>query len=396
MNGMGLPQRRIYFDHHATTPVDPAVVAEMMPYFGERFGNPAGRSHVFGQEAHAAVEAAREAVAGLIGAQPDEIVFTSGATESDNLALRGGARALAAKGRHLVTTQIEHPAVLEPCRSLERDGFEVTRLGVSSEGLVDARDVAAALRPDTVLVSLMAANNEIGTLQPVAEVGAICAERGIVFHSDAVQAVGRIPVDVASWNVDLLSLSAHKMYGPKGVGALYVRKRRPRLRLRPQAEGGGQERGLRSGTLNVPGIVGFAAACRLAQEALASGEGARIRALRDRLLAGLRRLDGIEVNGALEPRLPGNLHVSVSGVEAETLILSMGGRIALSSGAACAEASGKGSHVLRALSLPDERVYTALRFGLGRYNSEAEVDEVVETLAAAVDEARARSASALR
>lgn len=389
---------RIYLDHHATTPVDPEVIAAMLPYFGERFGNPASRSHVFGQEAHAAVEAGRALVAALIGAEPDEIVFTSGATESDNLALRGGARALAAKGRHLVTTAIEHPAVLEPCRSLEREGFEVTRVGVSPEGLVSARDVAAALRADTVLVSLMAANNEIGTLQPVVEVGALCVERGVVFHCDAVQALGRVPVDVADWNVDLLSLSAHKMYGPKGVGALYVRKgRRPRLRLKPQAEGGGQERGLRSGTPNVPGIVGFGEACRLAQAALATGEGARIRRLRDRLLAGLRaRLDGIEVNGALEPRLPGNLHVSIAGVEAETLILSLGGQIAVSSGAACAEASGKGSHVLRALSLPDERVYTALRFGLGRYNSEAEVDEVVEMLSVAVGAARTRAASALR
>jgi cysteine desulfurase len=389
---------RIYLDHHATTPVDPAVLAAMLPYFGERFGNPASRSHVFGQEAHAAVEASRAAVAALVGAAPDEIVFTSGATESDNLALRGAMLAFAARGRQVVTTAIEHPAVLEPCRSLERDGFEVTRVGVSQDGLVDAGAIAAALRPDTVLVSLMAANNEVGTLQPVAEVGAICAARGVVFHSDAVQAVGRMAVDVAAWNVDLLSLSAHKMYGPKGVGGLYVRKgRRPRLRLKPLLEGGGQERGMRSGTLNVPGIVGFAEACRLAQAALAGGEDVRLRALRDRLLAGLRaRLDGIDVNGALEPRLAGNLHVSFAGVEAETLILSLGGRIAVSSGAACAEASGKGSHVLRALSLPDERVYTALRFGLGRYNNETEVDEVVEALSSAVRDARARAASALR
>jgi cysteine desulfurase len=271
-------------------------------------------------------------------------------------------------------------------------------VGVSRDGLVSAAEIAAALRPDSVLVSLIAANNEVGTLQPVAELGALCAERGVVLHSDAVQAVGRIPVDVRAWNVDLLSLSAHKMYGPKGVGALYVRRgRRPRLRLRPQAEGGGQERGLRSGTLNVPGIVGFGEACRLAQAALAAGEPERIRSLRDRLLAGLRaRIEGVALNGASEPRLPGNLHVSIEGVEAETLILSLGGRIALSSGAACAEASGKGSHVLRALELPDERVYTALRFGLGRYNDDAEVDEVVDALSAAVDAARARAASALR
>jgi cysteine desulfurase len=284
--------------------------------------------------------------------------------------------------------------VLEPCRRLEREGFEVTRVGVASDGVVRADDVAAALRADTVLVSLMAANNEVGTLQPVAEVGALCRRRGIVFHSDAVQALGRVPVDVEGWGVDLLSLSAHKAYGPKGVGALYVRRRRrPQLRLQPQLEGGGQERGVRSGTLNVPGIVGFGAAARIAREALLAAEPQRIGALRDRLLEGLRReIEGIEVNGALEPRLPGNLHVSIAGAEAETLLLSLGGDVALSSGAACAEAEGKGSHVLRALGLPDERVYTSLRFGVGRYNTAAEIDAVVAALAEAVKAARVRYA----
>lgn len=387
---------RIYLDHHATTPVDPAVVAEMLPFFSERFGNPSSRMHGFGQEAHAAVESARAEVAALVSASPEEIVFTSGATESDNLAVRGVAGAIGERGRHVVTTEIEHPAVLEPCRSLERRGFEVTRAGVGPDGLVVAADVLAALRPDTVFVSLMAANNEVGTLQPVAEVGAVCRERGILFHSDAVQAVGRVPVDVAKWNVDLLSLSAHKMYGPKGVGALYVRRARPRLRLEPQAEGGGQEKGLRSGTLNVPGIVGFGAAARLAREAIASGEPERIRALRDRLLAGLRgRIEGVLLTGAAEPRLPGNLHVSIARAEAETLIVSLGGRIAISSGAACAEAGGKGSHVLRAMGIADERVYTSLRFGLGRYNTAAEVDAVVEALAEAVRVSRERSSPAL-
>jgi len=383
----------IYLDHHATTPVDPAVVAAMLPFFTEKFGNPSGRSHAFGQEAHHAVEQAREQVAALIGAAPDEIVFTSGATESDNLAVRGIGRAPGAKGRHVVTTAIEHAAVLEPCRTLEREGFEVTRVAVDGSGIVAVADVAAAVRPDTVLVSVMAANNEVGTLQPVAEIGALCRERGIPFHSDAVQAVGRIPATVEAWNADLLSLSAHKMYGPKGVGALYVRKgRRPRLRLQAQAEGGGQERGLRSGTLNVPGIVGFGEAARLAGEAIASGEADRIRGLRDRLWSGLReKIDAIELNGAPEPRLPGNLHVSIARAEAEVLILSLGGRIAISSGAACAEAGGKGSHVLRAMGLPDERIYTALRFGIGRYNSAAEIEAVVEALAAAVAEVRARS-----
>lgn len=385
--------RPIYLDHHATTPADPAVVAAMVPFFTEKFGNPSSRSHAYGQEAQQAVEAARAELASLVGAVPEEIVFTSGATESDNLAVRGAARAQAERGRHIVTSAIEHPAVLEPCRSLQRDGFEVTQLVVGSDGVVDPGDVLRALRPDTVLVSLMAANNEVGTLQPVSEIGALCRDRGIVFHTDAVQAVGRIPVDVGSWTVDLMSLSAHKMYGPKGTGALYVRRgRRPRLKLQPQAEGGGQERGVRSGTLNVPGIVGFGAAAGLARRALSEGEPERLLELRNRLLRGLReRIDGLAINGSLERRLPGNLHVSIERVEAETLLLSLGERIALSAGAACSEAGGKGSHVLRALGLPDERVYGALRFGLGRYNTGAEVDAVVEAVAEAVREARARS-----
>ncbi|HEY2943850.1 MAG TPA: cysteine desulfurase family protein [Vicinamibacteria bacterium] len=383
---------RIYLDHHATTPVDPQVLSAMLPYFTESFGNPSSRQHVFGQEAARAVAEGRAQVAALVGAQPEEIVFTSGATESDNLAIRGAARSLAGRGRHVVTTAIEHPAVLEPCRTLEREGFEVTRVEVGPSGVVDPARVAAALRADTVLVSVMAANNEIGTIQPVAEIGALCRDRGVVFHCDAVQALGRIPVGVADWNADLVSLSAHKMYGPKGVGALYVRRdRKPRLRLQPQAEGGGQEKGVRSGTLNVPGIVGFGEAARLAGQAIASGEPQRLRALRDRLFDGLRaRIEGVVLNGAAEPRLPGNLHVSIDRAEAETLILSLGGQIALSSGAACAEAEGKGSHVLRALGLTDERVYTALRFGLGRYNDAGEIDTVVEALAEAVKTARAR------
>lgn len=384
---------RIYFDHHATTPVAPEVLAAMLPFFGERFGNASSRQHAFGQEAWEAVEKARGEVATLIGATPEDIVFTSGATESCNLAMRGAVRPLASRGRHLVTTAIEHAAVLEPCRTLEREGAEVTRVAPTPDGLVSVDALREALRPDTVLVAVMAANNEIGTLQPLAEVGALCRERGLLFFSDAVQAIGRIAVDVNQWGVDLLSLSAHKMYGPKGVGALYVRRaRRPKIRLVPQAEGGGQEKGVRSGTLNVPGIVGLGVAARLAREALTAGEGGRLQRLRDRLLVGLRaRIDGVEVNGALSPRLPGNLHISIQGAEAETLILAMGGRIALSSGAACSEAEGKGSHVLRAMGLADERIYSSLRFGLGRYNTEAEVDVVVEALADAVREARARS-----
>jgi cysteine desulfurase len=385
--------RPIYLDHHATTPVDPTVLRAMLPFFTERFGNPSSRGHAYGQEAEAAVVAARAEVASLVGALPEEIVFTSGATESDNLVIRGAARAQAERGRHVVTSAIEHPAILEPCRALEREGFEVTRVEVGTDGIVDPADMARALRPDTVLVSLMAANNEVGTLQPVAEVGALCRERGILFHSDAVQAVGRVPADVAAWAVDLMSLSAHKMYGPKGTGALYVRRgRRPRLRLQPQAEGGGQERGLRSGTLNVPGIVGFGTAAVLAGRALSGGEPDRLAGLRDRLLRGLQqRLDGIHVNASMERRLPGNLHLSIERIEAETLVLALGDRVALSAGAACSEAGGKGSHVLRALGLGDELIYGALRFGLGRYNTDAEVDAAAEAVAEAVREARARS-----
>ena len=389
---------RIYLDHHATTPVDPGVLAAMLPFFTERFGNPSSRQHAFGQEAWAAVEEARAQVAGLVGAEPGDIVFTSGATESNNLALRGAARALAGAGRHVVTSAIEHPAVLEPLRTLERDGLTVTRVGVAADGLVDAGAVIEALRPDTFLVSLMAANNEVGTVQPVEEVGAACRERGIVFHCDAVQALGRLPVDVESWSADLVSLSAHKVYGPKGVGALYVRKaRRPRLRLQAQNEGGGQEKGLRSGTLNVPGIVGFGAAAARAARALQEGEAAAVGALRDRLRARLEaRVDGVSVNGARAPRLSGNLHVSIERAEAETLILALGGRVALSSGAACAESEGKGSHVLRAMGLSDERIYTALRFGVGRYNTAAEIDDAVEALGEAVADARARAAAPRR
>jgi cysteine desulfurase len=390
--------RPIYLDHHATTPVDPAVVAAMLPYFTEKFGNPSSRQHLFGQEAHAAVEEARAQVARLIGAEPGDIVFTSGATESNNLAVRGAARAAGARGRHLVVTAIEHPAVLEPARNLEAEGFEVTVVAVGPDGVVASDDLARALRPDTALVSVMAANNEIGTVQPIAEIGRLCRERGILFHTDAVQAIGRVRAQVEEWGADLVSISAHKMYGPKGVGALYVRRaRRPRIRLQPQAEGGGQEKGLRSGTLNVPGIVGFGEAARLAAEAIAAGEPERIAALRDRLLDGLRAgIEGVEVNGSMAHRLPGNLHVSIARAEAETLILSLGGRIAISSGAACAEAGGKGSYVLRAVGLPDERVYTALRFGIGRFNDAAEIDEAVKALAAAVDTARSRASAAPR
>jgi cysteine desulfurase len=383
---------RIYLDHHATTACDPAVVAAMLPFFTEKYGNPSSRGHAFGQEAEQAVEEARAEIAALLGARAEEIVFTSGATESDNLAVRGLLGSRPQPDGHVVTTTIEHPAVLEPCRTLERRGVAVTRVEVGEQGLVDPDRISAALRPDTVLVSVMAANNEVGTIQDVAAIGTLCRSRGIAFHTDAVQALGRIPVDVEAWRVDLMSLSAHKMYGPKGVGALYVRRsRKPRLRLQPQAEGGGQEKGLRSGTLYVPAIVGFGVAARLAREALAGGEPDRIRGLRDRLFAGLRRRDGVTLNGALEPRLPGNLNVSIARAEAERVLLTVAETVALSSGAACAEAGGKGSHVLRALGLPDDRIYTALRFGLGRYNSEAEIDLTIDALSRAIDDVRSRA-----
>jgi cysteine desulfurase len=382
---------RIYLDHHATTPVDPRVVAAMLPYFTERFGNPSSRGHAFGEEAARGVETARGQVAALVSARPEEIVFTSGATESNTLAVRAALKR-APRGGHLVASAIEHAAVLEPLRALATRGFSLTLVPPTPDGLVRPEAVADALKDDTVLVSLMAANNEVGTIQPVKEVGALCRERGILFHCDAVQAVGRVvlPYD----DVDLLCLSAHKMYGPKGVGALRVAARHPRIRLEPLLRGGGQEKGLRSGTLNVPGIVGMGEACRLAGEALASGEAERIERLRDRLLAGLlSRLPGVALNGARTPRLPGNLHVSLEKVEGETLVLSVGASIAISSGAACAEAGGTGSHVLRAMGLPDERVYTALRFGVGRYNTDAEVDAVVE--AVVLHASRLRTASAI-
>jgi len=389
--------KRLYLDNHATTAVDPAVLEAMLPYFSERYGNASSKVHAFGQEAQAAVEGAREAVARLIGASAEEITFTSGATESNNLAIRGGARSLSARGRHVVVSAIEHASVLEPARTLEREGFTVTRVAVSADGIIDPAAVRDAVRTDTALVSVMAANNEIGTVQPVAEIGALCRERGVVFHTDAVQALGRIPVDVRAWGADVVSLSAHKMYGPKGVGALYVsRERRPRVKPQPQSEGGGQEKGLRSGTLNVPGIVGLGKAAELAVAALVSDEPRRLAELRDRLLTQLfAALDGVTVNGSMTQRLPGNLNVSIERAEAETLILSLGGRIALSSGAACAEAGGTGSHVLRALGLSDPRIYTALRFGIGRYNDQSDIEEVVEAVVTAARAARARSAPLL-
>ncbi len=379
----------IYMDNHATTPVDPRVLAAMLPYFTERFGNAASRNHSFGWHAEEAVEAARKQVADLIGATAKEIVFTSGATESDNLAIKGAARMYREKGNHLVTAVTEHKAVIDTCKHLEKDGFEVTYLPVNRDGLIDLDQLRAAITDRTVLISIMAANNEVGVLQPVAEIGRLARERGVLFHTDAVQAAGKVPFDVNAMNADLVSLSAHKMYGPKGVGALYVRRRNPRVLLTPIIDGGGHERGMRSGTLNVPGIVGFGKAAALCRDELA-GEAARLTALRDRLAEGLRRLDDVEINGSMEHRLPGNLNVSFAYVEGESLLMGISD-VAVSSGSACTSATLEPSYVLKAMGIGDELAHSSIRFGLGRFNTEEEVDFVVEKLSAVVTRLREMS-----
>ncbi len=382
-----LPAPTLYFDGHATTPCDPRVVAAMLPYFTERFGNASSAQHPFGWAARDAVEQARGQVAALVGGRPRDIVFTSGATESNNLAIQGAVRALRHRGRHVVTVATEHTAVLDVCAALEAgaDGtpVEVTRLGVDSGGLVDPGALAAALRADTVLVSVMAANNEIGLLQPIAAIGAAVRERGIPFHVDAAQAAGKIAIDVEAIGADLLSLSAHKFYGPKGVGALYVRRRGPVADLPPLHHGGGHERGLRSGTLNVPGIVGCGAAAAIARVEMAA-DAATLGALRDRLLAGLQaRVDGVHLNGAATPRLPHNLNVRLDGVDGRELLMALSD-LSLSSGAACCTASAEPSHVLKAIGLSDEAARASLRFGLIRGTTGAEVDRAVETIAGVV------------
>jgi cysteine desulfurase len=375
--------KAVYFDNHATTPLDPRVLDAMLPYFTEKFGNAASRQHRFGWEAEQAVESARRKIAALIGAEAKEIVFTSGATESNNLALKGAAEAYAGRGDHLITVATEHKAVLDACKHLEQNGWRVTYLPVMRDGLIDLDRFRAAITESTVLASVMYANNEIGVIQPVAAIGAICRDRGVLLHCDAVQAAGKIPVDVNRDNIDLLSLSAHKMYGPKGVGALYVRRRNPRVRLSAQIDGGGHERGMRSGTLNVPGIVGFGEACAIAQTEM-DGEAERLRSLRDRLRAGIESaLDGVRVNGSLEHRLPHNLNLSFEHLDSESLLMALQD-VALSTGSACSSATVEPSHVLRELGIGDELAHGAVRFGLGRFNTEAEVDYVVARIAAAV------------
>ncbi|MEX2198511.1 MAG: IscS subfamily cysteine desulfurase [Burkholderiales bacterium] len=365
----------VYLDYSATTPVDPRVAQKMIPYLTEFFGNAASRSHAFGWKAEAAVDEARSHVAALIGADPKEIVWTSGATEGNNLAIKGAAQFYKTKGKHLVTQKTEHKATLDTMRELERQGFECTYLEVEENGLVDLKKFEAALRPDTLLASIMMVNNEIGVIQPVAEIGEICRARGVILHCDAVQAAGKLPIDLATLKVDLLTITAHKMYGPKGIGALYVR-RKPRVRIEPQIHGGGHERGFRSGTLATHQIVGFGEAARIARLEMAA-DNERIRALRDRLLQGLSSMEEVVVNGDLERRIPGNLNVSFNYVEGESLLMAIKD-IAVSSGSACTSASLEPSYVLRALGRSDELAHSSIRFTLGKFTTAEEIDYAVK------------------
>jgi cysteine desulfurase len=370
--GVQLP---IYMDNHATTPLDSRVLEAMMPYLTTVFGNAASRNHSFGWEAEAAVEKAREQVAKLIGATAKEIIFTSGATESNNLAIKGIAEMYRERGNHIITQATEHKATLDTCKRLEKSGYRVTYLPVKADGLIDIDDLKRAIDDKTILVTIMIANNEIGVVQPVAEIGKLCHEKGVLFHTDGVQAVGKIPVDVNAMNIDAMSLSGHKIYGPKGVGALYVRRRNPRVQISEQINGGGHERGMRSGTLNVPGIVGLGKACEIARQEMQS-ESKRLSALRDKLKAKLESsLDYIHVNGSMENRLPGNLNMSFVYVEGESLLMGIND-VAVSSGSACTSATLEPSYVLKALGLGDDVAHSSIRFGLGRFNSEAEVDYV--------------------
>jgi cysteine desulfurase len=370
----------VYLDNHATTPVDPRVLDAMLPFFSERFGNAASKSHSFGWEAEAAVDNARAQVAKLIGAAaPKEIVFTSGATESDNLAIKGVAHAYRHRGDHVVTCVAEHKAVLDSCKVLEKQGFQVTYLPITRDGFVDPSRLENALTAKTILITIMAANNEIGTLQPVKEIGRLAKQRGILFHSDATQAVGKIPIDVEQMGIDLLSLTAHKMYGPKGVGALYVRSAKPAVKLTPLIDGGGHERGMRSGTLNVPGVVGLGKACELSRGEMAD-ERERLTGLRERLRQGLTdQLDDVRVNGDPIRRLPGNLNMSFAFIEGESLMMALK-EIAVSTGSACTSASLEPSYVLKALGLEDAMAHASIRFGIGRFNTEAEIDYVADKL----------------
>jgi cysteine desulfurase len=377
----------IYLDNHATTPLDPRVLDAMMPYLTTKFGNAASRNHSFGWEAEEAVERARKQIADLIGAQPKEIVFTSGATESNNLAIKGVAEMYAERGNHIITVATEHKAVLDTCKKLEKHGCQVTYLPVDQEGLIDLDRLRRAITDKTILISVMYANNEIGVIQPIAEIGKIAKERGVLFHTDAVQAVGKIPVNVIRDNIDLMSLSGHKIYGPKGVGALYVRRKNPRVQLTAQMDGGGHERGMRSGTLNVPGIVGLGAACEICQREMPE-EMVRLARLRDRLKDKLlNELPEVYVNGSLKHRLPNNLNVSFAYVEGESLLMGIND-VAVSSGSACTSATLEPSYVLKALGAGDELAHSSIRFGIGRFNTEEEIDYVGEKVVSVVNKLR--------
>src|SRR6202165_1221794 len=373
-SGIKLP---IYLDNHATTPLDPRVLEAMLPYFTNMLGKAASRNHQFGWEAEAAVETARERIPKLVGATTKEIIFTSGATESDNLAIKGVAEMYREKGNHIITAVTEHKAVLDTCKRLEKYGYRVTYMAVQKDGLIDLEELKRVMDDKTILVTIMAANNEIGVIQPVAEIGKLCRERGVIFHTDATQAVGKVPVDVIKQNIDLASISGHKMYGPKGVGALYVRRKNPRVQVSAIIDGGGHERGMRSGTLNVPGIVGLGKACAIAQEEMPQ-ESCKLAGLRNRLRDRImNRLDEAYINGSTEARLPGNLNISFAYVEGESLLMGIND-IAVSSGSACTSATLEPSYVLKALGTGDDLAHSSIRFGIGRFNTEAEVDYVAD------------------
>jgi len=382
--GITLP---IYMDNHATTPVDPRVVEEMLPFFNEKFGNAASRNHSFGWAAEEAVEQARERIAKILGATAKEIIFTSGATESDKLAIKGVAEMYKEKGNHIVTAVTEHKAVLDTCKRLEKYGYWVTYLPVQTDGLIDLDDLRHAIGDKTILVTIMAANNEIGVLQPIAEIGKICRERGVPFHSDAAQALGRVPLDVNQQSIDLASISGHKIYGPKGVGALYVRRKNPRVQVSAIMDGGGHERGMRSGTLNVPGIVGLGKACAIASEEMAI-EAPHLAKLRNRLRDKIMgRLDDVYINGSMDHRMPGNLNMSFAYVEGESLLMGIND-VAVSSGSACTSAALEPSYVLKALGTNDDLAHSSIRFGIGRFNTEAEIDYVADRVVETVTRLR--------
>jgi len=377
----------IYMDYHATTPVDPRVVETMLPYFHDKFGNAASRNHSFGWAAEEAVENARAQIARLINATPKEIIFTSGATESNNLAIKGAAEMYREKGNHIITQVIEHKAVLDTCKRLEKYGYEVTYLPVAKDGRIDLDDLRRAITSKTILISIMYANNEIGVIQPIQEIGKIAKEKGVLFHTDGVQALGKIPVDVQRDNIDMISLTAHKLYGPKGCGALYVRRRNPRVQLSAQIDGGGHERGMRSGTLNVPGIVGFGKAAELCQNEMAE-ESTRLRGMRDRLKDGLfAKLDELYINGSMTHRLPHNINISFAFVEGESLLMGIND-VAVSSGSACTSATLEPSYVLKALGVGEDLAHTSIRFGLGRFNTQEEVDYVTNRVVEVVQRLR--------